>query len=71
MSKILVKTKAKTYPVFIGNKSLNQIDKFISSDSKVLILIDKNVKQKCSQLVEKIENTFSDKYFNYQLHGKK
>ncbi len=61
MSKILVKTKTKTYPVFIGNKSLNQIDKFISSDSKVLILIDKNVKEKCSQLVEKIENTFSDK----------
>jgi 3-dehydroquinate synthase len=58
--KLIIKTKSKNYPVFIGKNSLDEFRKTISKfEGKILFLIDKNVNKKCSGLVEQILS-FSD-----------
>jgi 3-dehydroquinate synthase/shikimate kinase/3-dehydroquinate synthase len=53
--KLLVKTKSKKYPIFIGEKSFDELNKIISdSSNKILTIIDENVSKKCSDVVNQI-----------------
>lgn len=54
MPRIIVKTKSKNYTVYIGKNYFNTFNEFISKpQSNVLFLVDQNVMNKCSGLIEK------------------
>ena len=72
-SRILVKTKSKKYPVYIGNNSLNQLPTIIkdklSNVRKIAIIADRKLPAKLLKKLKSLLKKYNVKV--YKLDSKK
>ncbi len=73
-NKIIVKSKSKTYPIYIGNGNINIINKLIRKNlpnvKKICIIVDKNVPLKIKKKLNKCLSKFDKKIFTLKVNEK-
>ena len=73
-NKILVKSKSKEYPIYIGNKNIKIIKKLIKKNipdvKKICIISDKNVPLKIKKKLSKCLKKFDIKIFSLNVNEK-
>jgi 3-dehydroquinate synthase len=70
LKSLLVKTKTKNYPVYIGNDVIKLLPEFISKQKlpdRIFVIIDKAVEKIYGSSIRKIVNSFASKKFYYVL----
>ena len=73
-TKIVVKTKSKTYPIYLGEKNLNTINGLIKKNlpevKKICIVYDKNVPPKLLTELNKSLKKFKLKFYKLSANEK-